>query len=168
MAVTKRAPLPNAPIGVEGKDLKGAPVVNVSEPYERYFRDQDNAINASPQPVAPQITATDRNTAQPTTDIVTPEFSGLYSFQFYESVKTNDAGGASLITTLGWSENAVARTHTFSTLDGSIAASNLSDVWMFFADANAPITYANAYSSTTPGLMHYNFYAVLSSVAGAN
>jgi len=168
MAVTKRAPIPHAPIGVAGKDLKGNPVVNANDDWMVYFRDQDTAIDATAQPVATPISSPDRNTAQATTDIVTaPQSSGLYSFQFYESVNVADGGGASLITTLGWTENAVPKTHVFSTLDGSIAASNLSDIWMFFADAGAPITYANAYASTTPGLFRYNFYAVLNSVAGA-
>jgi hypothetical protein len=167
MAATKRAPLPNAPIGVAGEDLKGAPVVNVSEPYERYFRDQDAALNAITQPVTTPITEQDRNSAQPTTDLTTPESAGLYSFQFYASVETADGGGATLITTIGWTERTIVRTKTFSTLDGSVAANNTSDGWLFYADANAPITYANAYTTTTPSLFHYNFYAVLSSVAGA-
>jgi hypothetical protein len=168
MAVTKLPPLPNAPIGEAGTDIKGAPVVNVSSAYERYFRDRDDALNTITQPVITPVQTQDAHVSQPTTDLITPESAGLYSFQMYASVQAADGGGASLITTLGWTEQTVVRTHVFSTLDGSLAANNISGTYLFYADANAPITYANAYTTTTPNLFHYNFYALLSSVAGAS
>lgn len=168
MAATRRPPFPAAPIGVPATDLKGAPVVEASDAFKTYMRGQEDAINAAAQSVVTPIALTAQNASKATTDLTASAAAGLYSFQFYASVKTAAGVSSSLTATLGWTENAQPKTKVFTAMTGNTVTTSSSEWYLVSVDGGSPITYALTYASNAAGAMIYNFYAVLSSVAASS
>lgn len=169
MAVTKNAPVPRAPIAEPVKNAQGKTELVVTLPFAIYLRDLRTDIDNAPRSAtATPISQTTKNASVVTTDILTPTSDGLYSFQFSAAVMTADGVSSSLTTVLGWTQNTVAKTKSFTAMTGNTVTTTASDTYLFFADASAPITYALTYVSNTPGQMVYDFYAVLSTVAGVS
>lgn len=168
MAVSLPPPYPRAAIGElrENALPNQPPNVQVSKPWAIFFRDQRQYLAQIPVSVTPQaVMALDQNDAIGTTTIITPDQSGLYSFEYYLAVITADGVSSSAQVVIGWTDQGNTKGHTFTAVTGNTTTTTGSERYLFQADAAAPITYSVTYASNTPNAMHYNLYTVVQSVA---
>lgn len=137
--------------------------------WQIWFRNMRSDLNATARAVsqAPVI-ATDQHASIGATDLIVPVpvVNGVYSFTYAAHVTVVDGVSSSIIPAIAWTWGGVVQTKTFATMNGNLTTTNASETYLFRADASAPITYTVTYASNTPGTMHYDFYAVLASVAG--
>ncbi len=162
--------IPRAAIAEQQEDpTTKAKVLNTTLPWSIFFRTLRQDLNQAARSVSPNpVTKTDQNASIATTDLLVPVASvnALYSFQYAVAITIADGVSSSLTPVLSWTDGGVVKTQTFTAVTGNTTTTIGSGVWMFRGDAGAPITYATTYASNTPGSMHYDFYAVLSTVAG--
>lgn len=169
MAVSQPPPYPRAPIGEVTKDLLGKPVVTLTTQWGIYFRDQRQYLAQVPVSATPTaVIEPDANDAIGTTSIVTPTQDGLYSLEYYLAIITADGAASSAQVVMGWTDQGLTKTHTFTAVTGDTTTTTGSERYLVQADGAAPITYSVTYSSTTPNAMHYTLYLVLSNVAAVN
>ena len=138
-------------------------------PMNIFFRQLRQDVNSTARAVAQApVIETDRNASIATTDLLVPvsAVNALYTFTYGARVTVVDGVSSSVIPVLSWTWGGVVQTKTFATMNGNTTTTTASESYLFRADASAPITYATTYASNTPGAMHYDFYAVLATVAG--
>lgn len=94
-----------------------------------------------------------------TTAITLPAVAtGFYRVSIYQTITTADPVSSSLVTTIGWTDNGVAKTFVTTGLTAASAyptSANDGITRPIHIDNASPITYATAYTSNTPGLMTY-------------
>lgn len=76
-----------------------------------------------------------------------------------------DGAGSSLTVTVGWTSRGIPMTHTFAALATDTVGANDSEPWSMNADASSDITYAIAYTSTTPAKMTFNRWITVERLA---
>jgi len=112
-------------------------------------------LGAAPQVVA-SGSLTNQSAAIPTTSLSMPALvGGVYRLNLYLH-ETQAAGGTSNLTvTVGWTEGGTALSWTSAALTGNSKTTLLSQTLLIRADANTPITYSTAYSSSGTPSMTY-------------
>jgi len=141
----------------------------LTTPFQIFLRTLRQDLNQTARGVSPSpVISTDQNASITTTDLITPVpvVNGLYVFQWSARVTIADGVSSSVQPVLSWTWGGVVQTKTFTAMTGDTVTTTASETYQFRADASAPITYAVTYASNTPAKMHYDFYAVLASVAG--
>lgn len=165
MAITQNAPIPRT-FAVEKGDIDGRQGLVLTTPFNIYLRnlrnDVDNAALVLPDG---RVSITDGNASVGSTVVFTPTSDGLYTFQYAASVNTPDGVSSSLTTAMDWTWGGNTKAKTFAAMNGNSTGTSDTGALLFYADAGAPIRYTLTYASNTPGVMHYSFYALVSSVA---
>lgn len=111
----------------------------------------------------PKVSIAGQGAAITTVNIPLPSLSaGDYSVAYYARVTTPDGAGSSLTVSLGWTESAVSLAFSGSAMTGDTTTTVQSGNVIVRVDGGTPITYATAYSSTTPGKMRYRLDVVVS------
>lgn len=109
-------------------------------------------------PTVALIDATGQAAAIATTNAVVTTAAGTYRVSYALAKTIVDGAASSTTVTIGWTENGVAKTHSFAAFTTDTTTAVDSGTWTLHADGNTPITYAVAYSSTTPGKMHFDLH----------
>lgn len=81
--------------------------------------------------------------------------SGVYRITTYARITTADGAGSSLAVTIGWTESTVSLSKPFAAMTGDTTTTVDSQTFTMVIDQASPITYAAAYSSTTPAKMRF-------------
>lgn len=138
-------------------------------PWQIWFRTLRQDVNQTARGVSPTpVIMTDQSASIATTDLLVPvpAVNGLYTFQWSTRVTIVDGVSSSIQPVLSWTWGGVVQTKTFTAITGNTTTTTGSETYQFRSDASAPVTYAVTYASNTPGVMHYDFYAVLANLAG--
>lgn len=165
MAIDQKPPIPRAFIAEKGEIDQREGLV-LTTPFSIYFRDLRADIDSAALLLPDgRVSEPDGNASVAATAIFTPSQAGLYSFQYAAAVKTPDGVSSSLTTAIDWTWDGNTKTKSFAAMNGDATTTNDSGFWLLYADAGSPIRYTLTYASNTPGLMHFSFYALVSSVA---
>lgn len=106
-------------------------------------------------PAVATVQALSQSAAIATTAAYTTTSAGLYRMSYYTRKTAADGVNSSLTVTVGWQESGVALTESAAALTADAITAQQSGTKVMWADAATDITYAVAYTSNTPGNMHY-------------
>lgn len=167
MAVNLPPPYPDAPIGDIGRDeITGKPIVNLNARWGTHFRDQRQFLAQIPVAVTPNaVVALDQSDTIGATTIVTPENSGIFSFEYYLRVITAAVTSSSATVVLNFTDQTAPLTQTFTAVTGNTTTTHGWGRYQFQADGGTPITYSVTYASNGANQMHFNLYVVVQAVA---
>lgn len=167
MAVNLPPPYPKAPIGsVEKDEITDQPIANLTDPWQKYFRDQRQYLAQIPVNVEPTaLVVPDANDAIGTTTLITPSNNGIFSVEYFLRVITAAATSSSAQVVLNWTDQGDALTQTFTAVTGNTTTTHGWGRYQFQADGGTPITYSVTYASNGANEMHYNLYLVVQAVA---
>jgi hypothetical protein len=112
-------------------------------------------------PTVASVPQTAQTAAIATTSAVVASAGGLYRVSYYMRKTAPDGVSSSLTFTWGWTESGLPLTESAAalTLDATNAQQSGSKVLR--SDANADLTFAIAYASSTPGQMAYRLDVVV-------
>ncbi len=103
-----------------------------------------------------------QNAAIPTTAIGPVQAAGVYAVRAYTQVMTPDGAASSFQVTLSWTYGGVAQSETFALKNGNTTATHEGIDYTVRIDGGTAISFSVAYTSTTPGAMHYDSYVSVS------
>ncbi len=119
--------------------------------WRNYLLSLQNVASATSQ-ILIQVPLTGQHASIVTTPLTLPAVSaGFYRINIYQTITTADPVSSSLVTTIGWTDLAAAK--TFVTTGPTAANDGLSRP--IHIDNSSPITYAVVYTSNTPNLMQF-------------
>lgn len=121
----------------------------------------DQLINgaAGASLIVDPVSATGQNAAIPTTNAYAAALGGLYRVSYYVRKTTPDGFSSNLAFTYGWTEGGLPLTESIAAgglATDSTSAEQSGTKVMRIDDASA-LTFAIAYASNTPGLMHFRY-----------
>lgn len=152
-------PLPPIPSGIQ--------IVNSDGSITIFFRGLWQQIVNSfllTSDVAIPSGAGQNATIAPTTAFI-PQVAGWYRVSYYLRKTINDGVSSSLTMTIGWTDHGQPLTQSGAALVTDTAQAQQNGSFLFYSDAVAPITYAIAYASNTPGAMKFNYGVVVEQMA---
>lgn len=143
-------------------EMKGANAGKATQEFDTWLNQRAiPSIDASPAQF-PAINDDDLNDAVGLTEILPSAGAGLYRFNPFLQVRTPDGAASSAQITLAWSYLGQSLTKVFSNMNGNTVTTYTSDApFVFRVDADSPISYQIAYTSTTPNAMRYSLTASL-------
>lgn len=87
--------------------------------------------------------------------------AGVYEVSYYARITTPDGAASSLTPSIGWTDGGIAQSLTGAAMIGNAVTTVQSGSAIIAIDAASAITYATAYTSTTPTQMRYKFTVVV-------
>lgn len=124
--------------------------------WYRWFYEVYSLTVASTQLIGTPLSLLAQGAAIGTTTLTLPALpNGLYRINWYIRVTTPDGAGSSVALTVGFTESAVSLSKPFAAITGDTVTTFDQNAVFAQVDQNTALTYATAYSSTTPGKMKY-------------
>ena len=115
--------------------------------------------------VGSAVNLTNQSTSKSTTTAFTTVQTGLYRISTYLRVTVADGVASSTTLTLTWREGSQTVTKAFTVVNGDTVTTFETQSVLVGADSGTVITYAVAYTSTTPAKMRYRFSLTVEQVS---
>ncbi len=126
--------------------------------WRNYLLSLQNVASATSQ-ILIQVPLTGQHASIVTTPLTLPAVSaGFYRINIYQTITTADPVSSSLVTTIGWTDLAAAKTFVTTGLTAASAYTTAANDGLsrpIHIDNSSPITYAVVYTSNTPNLMQF-------------
>lgn len=90
---------------------------------------------------------------------------GLYRISYYARITQAATTSSSLTITIGWTDGAIALTQAGAAITGNTTSDVQFGTVVLRSDANGPVTYSTAYSSTGATAMQYRLSVVAEELA---
>lgn len=134
----------------------------ITSPWADSLSQLTTSLGTVPQRVA-SASPTAQTASIGLTTLPTSGSSGVFVFTYHADITVPASVSSSLIVTLTYTQNGVAKSKAWPAITGNTNSTVDSQTWMPVVDANTPISYSTTYASVGTA-MQYGLVVILQSV----